>query len=244
MPIPFFGVLMVPPLPADAVEWSRLEQAVELTLTKEQRDDFLMALNSFLTESVRQSSSPSTKALREWVNDTKGLAQTLASRLAVPPPEGETALAMTIAWELPNQDLLRRLRDDLYLLSLRLQAVLNEAAEPHKPGRPERWALPRLIRSSHAIYTKAGGRGLGCYRYPAHKRAGEQYGGRFLELIDVALRHAAAIIAWQERRALQQSPSRVLRSGQRQGLQHLLTSIRVSRVTLAKTIIKTLHKTV
>jgi hypothetical protein len=242
MPIPFFGALMAPWLSADAVDWGRLEEAAELTLTQEQRDDLLKALNNFLADSVRQSSSPSVKALREWLNDSKGLAQTLASHLTAPSPEAETALALTIRWELPNQDLLGRLRDDLYLLSLRLQAVLNETAEPHEPGRPERWALPRLIRSSHAIYTKAGGRGLGCYRYPAHKRAGEQYAGRFLELLDVALRHAAAIIVWQERRAQQRGPSRVSPTKRRQALQQLHTSIRVSRVTLAKTIIRTLGK--
>jgi hypothetical protein len=224
------------------VDWDRLERAAKLPFTQEQRYDLLKALDSFLTESVRQSSSPSVKAFRQWVGDTKGAAQELASRLAVPPPEGETALAMTIRWERPDQDLLRRLRDDLYLLSLRLQAVLNETAEPHKPGRPERWALPPLIRSWHAIYVEAGGRGRGCYRSPADQRAGKQYAGRFLDFLNLALRHAAAIIAWQERRAQQQSPSRVSRSRQRQGLQQLLTSIRVSRVMLAKTIIKTLRK--
>src|SRR5687767_12487309 len=187
MPIPFFGALMVPWVPADAVEWGRLEQAAKLTLTQEQRDDLLKALDSFLEESVRQSSSPSVKALREWLNDTKALAQTLASRLTASSPEAQTALAMTMQWELPNQDLLGRLSDDLYLLSLRLQAGLNEIAKPQERGRPDMWALPSLIRSWHSIYVRAGGRGLGCYRYPAHKRASEQYAGRFLELLDVAL---------------------------------------------------------
>jgi hypothetical protein len=144
-------------------------------------------------------------------------------------------------WDL-NMDLLTRLREDLYGLSLRGQAILKEMSALHEPGRPERWALPTLIRAWHAVYIGAGGRGLGCYRYAAHKRAGEQYGGRFLELLNIALRHAAAIIAWQERQAQQHGPSSVSHAKQRQALQQLLSSVRVPRVTLAKTIIGTLRK--
>jgi hypothetical protein len=79
MPIPFFGALTVPWLSADHIDWGRLERASKLTFTQEQRDELLKTLNSFLTEMVRQSLSPSAKDVRGWVNGTVELALTLDS---------------------------------------------------------------------------------------------------------------------------------------------------------------------